>query len=122
MADRRAGAFQRLILPRGKVDLGRLGVSDPTTEAPVVRHLPGLQKARHGLPHDTAQPLIAQLPSYRSRPRSVRAMRRDRKPHSRRRRVAQLRTHPVCVKAGHAHALDHARHGALTVEWKDRLP
>jgi hypothetical protein len=47
----------------GKADLGRLGVSDPATEVPVVGHLPGLQKVRHGLPHDKAQPLIAQSPS-----------------------------------------------------------
>jgi hypothetical protein len=28
----------------------------------------------------------------------------------------------LCVKAGHVDALDHARDGALTVEWKDGLP
>jgi hypothetical protein len=37
-------------------------------------------------------------------------------------RVAHARAHSRCVKAGHVHALDHARYGALTVQWKDRLP
>ena len=66
--------------------------------------------------YDTAQPLITQLPS------SSRALRRDREPEAWRCRVAQVRAHSLWIKAGHVHALDHARYGALTVEWKDRLP
>ena len=37
-------------------------------------------------------------------------------------RVADAGAHAGHVLARHVHALNHARDGPLTVEWKDRLP
>src|SRR5262249_7699829 len=86
--DRAAGRFQPGMR---RWTSAAWGLSDPATEAPVVRHLPGLKRRATDY-HDTAQLLIAQLPPssrFQSRPRSVRALRRDRKPDTRRCRVAR---------------------------------
>ena len=59
-----SGAFQALMMPvrsGQRLTSAAWGLSDPAAEAPVVGHLPGFKKARHG--HDTAQPVMAQLPS-----------------------------------------------------------
>ena len=95
-----------------KADLGRLGVIRSGGRGPRGWTPPWIQKGaprtttRYGSAGDCA------ITVFQSRPRSVRALRRDRKPDARRSRVAQVRAHSLCVKAGHVHALDRARYGA----------